>query len=359
MMNLNKILIKGILILILAVVPIGFFVISMDPYQFFKSDDLFIEQERFQIPGLARNQMFDTAIIGTSMIENFVDSEVSENLGVDAIKLPLNASFVTEQGMVVDMATAHNDMKHIIWNIDYRCIDIYYGELYEKEIKFPKYMYDELRYNDWRYIVNHSNLFLSIKKLFYEKNEKDHFNEFKTDLNNLNSWYYWQEFSEQLLIEDYTKLKSGERKLSDKLNTEIDLNEIKKVIDIEIVDRIKEYSDINFSLIFPPKSILWFRLLDEKGLLKDKERAQLYLLEQLENLDNVEVYNFQNIYEITEDFDIYHDLNHYNKSGNDYMIRSIKEKNHITSPTQYKKQMEDLKSHMYSEKIDHWLKKQE
>ena len=70
MMNLNKILIKGILILILAVVPIGFFVISMDPYQFFKSDDLFIEQERFQIPGLARNQMFDTAIIGTSMIEN-------------------------------------------------------------------------------------------------------------------------------------------------------------------------------------------------------------------------------------------------------------------------------------------------
>lgn len=357
MMDLKKILIKGFIILFISVVPISFFVVAMDPYQFFKSDSVFIEQERFQIPGLARNQVFDTAVIGTSMIENFVDSEVSDTLSVDAIKLPLNASYVTEQGMIIDMAVSNNDLKNIIWNIDYRCIDIDYGEFYEKEIEFPKYMYDELIYNDWRYVINHSNLFLSMKKLLYEDKKSDRFNEFKTDLDSLNSWYSWQGFGEKLLIEDYSKMKSGEKDLNDNLKLESNRAEIKKVIDKEIVERIANYDDIHFSLTFPPKSILWFRLLDEKGILDDKEFAQLYLLEKVNDLENVDVYNFQNAYDITENFEIYHDLNHYNKSGNDYMLKSIKDKNHITDKVNYKSEMKDLKSHIYSPKVNDFLNK--
>lgn len=354
-MNFNKILLKGIIILILSVLPISLFVIKMDPYQFFNKDDVYLSQERFQIPGLARNQTYDTAIIGTSMIENFVDSEISKQLNLDVIKLPINASYVTEQGMVIDMAIKHNDIQNIIWNIDYRSLDIDYGEVYEKEIDFPKYMYDEKIYNDWRYIVNHSNLFLSIKKLIYKNNDLDKYNEFKDDLNTLNTWYNWQDFSKKRLLEDYKELKSGKRDLGAKLNFN-DTSTIEKIIDKELIYRFEKHKDINFILTFPPKSILWFRLLDEKGLLDNKEHAQLYLLKRVENLENVTIYNFQNSYEITENFDIFHDINHYDKSGNDLMMESIKNKTHQTDQIKYKEEMKDLRNHIYSDKVEDMLK---
>lgn len=344
-MNLKKILLKGFIILVLAVVPLSLFVIKMDPYQFFKSDYTYLSQERFQIPGLTKNKDYEATIIGTSMIENFVDSEVSKELGKTTIKLPINASYVTEQGLVVDMAIKYNNPSDIIWNIDYRCLDIDLGEFYEKEIEFPKYMYDELAYNDWRYIINHSNLFLSMKKVLFKEKEYDKFSEFKTDLDTLNTWYWWQEFNRERLFEDYQKLKSGERDLGDKLNFNT-LSQIKEVIDKELVSRFKENNNTKFILTFPPKSILWFKLLDEKGLLENKEQAQLYLLEQVKDLENVEVYNFQNVYDITENFDIYHDINHYDKTGNDYMIKSIKKKNHKTDEVKYLEEMIDLRNHI-------------
>ena len=354
MMNLKKILLKGFIIFFLAVVPISFFVIKMDPYQFFERDDIYLGKERYQIPGLARNQDYDTAIVGTSMIENFVDSEVSEKLNTDAIKLPLSASYITEQGLVIDMAMKHNKPKNIIWNIDYRCLDINEGEVYDKEIEFPEYLYDEKTYNDFRYVINHSNLFLSMKKLHFKNSGKDEFNEFKSDLSLLNTWYTWQEFNKEVLLEDYKKLKSGERPLEDKLNFN-DLSQIKTIIDSEIIPRLKEYKDTEFILTFPPKSILWFRLLDEKGLLENKEQAQLYLLEKVKDLENVTVYNFQNVYEITKNFDIYHDLNHYDKSGNDYIVDSIKNESHKTDETKYLYEMMDLRAHIYSKEVEREL----
>lgn len=354
-MNLSKILLKGLIILTLAIVPIGTFVVKMDPYQFFKEDDIFLSQERYQIPGLAKNQTYDTAIVGTSMIENFVDSEVSEALNVNAIKLPINASYATEQGLVIDRAMEHNNPKNIIWNIDYRCLDIDLGDFYEKEIEFPEYMYDDKLSNDWRYIINHSSLFLSMKKKIYKDSGRDEFNEFKDDLDKLNTWYGWQEFSRDRLLDDYKELKSGKRDLGDKLNFN-DLSQVEDIIDKELISRFERYSDTNFIITFPPKSILWFRLLDEKAILDDKEQAQLYLLKRVRNLSNVSVYNFQNVYEITENFDIYHDLNHYDKSGNDYIIESIKNKTHKTDENQYIDEMKDLREHIYSDKVKDFVK---
>lgn len=353
-MNLKKILLKGFIILFLSIVPISLFVVKMDPYQFFEKDDIYLGRERYQIPGLARNQDYNTAIVGTSMIENFVDSEVSQKLNTDAIKLPISASYVTEQGLIIDMAMNHNSPENIIWNIDYRCLDIEDGEFYEKEIEFPKYLYDEKIYNDFRYIINHSNLFLSMQKFNYEKSGKNQFNEFKDDLNHLNTWYDWQEFNKKILLEDYTKLKSGERELGDKLNFN-DISQIEEIIDSEIISRLEKYSNTEFTLTFPPKSILWFRLLDEKGLLDNKDQAQLYLLNKVKDLENVTVYNFQNIYEITENFDIYHDLSHYDKSGNDYIIDSIKNKIHQTDQIKFLDEIKDLREHIYSDKVENKL----
>ena len=47
-------------------------------------------------------------------------------------------------------------------------------------------------------------------------------------------------------------------------------------------------------------------------------------------LPNVEIYNFQNQYQFTENLDIYLDITHYNNTANKFMIDAISEKKLIT-----------------------------
>ena len=69
----------------------------------------------------------------------------------------LNASYITEQIKVLDIVKKYKDVNTILWAIDYRTVDINFGDVYEKNVTFPDYMYDENPINDWRYIINHNN----------------------------------------------------------------------------------------------------------------------------------------------------------------------------------------------------------
>lgn len=66
----------------------------------------------------------------------------------------------------------------------------------------------------------------------------------------------------------------------------------------------------------------------------------------------MEVYNFQNVFELTEDLNIYHDITHFSNKGNYYMADSIAEKRHITTPESFRKDCEELLLRVRSEEID-------
>ena len=53
---------------------------------------------------MARHEEYDTVILGTSMIENFSERYASQKLNANVIRLPINASYITEQKYVLDIA---------------------------------------------------------------------------------------------------------------------------------------------------------------------------------------------------------------------------------------------------------------
>lgn len=347
-------LIKGLIVLVLALLPGVLVVVKFDPYLFLGTQPkprIYVPIERFQIPGLARHEDYDTAVLGTSMIENFSDRYLSEKLDAHVMRLPINASYITEQIAVLDTVKEHNDAKTIIWAIDYRTVDIEVGDIYTlNNTKFPEYMYDQTILNDWKYIVNHNNFYMALKQFRMRKTGVNPFDYFVTKTETLNTWN-WRSFNANLINQDYKDLYTGKKNLYDKINN-LPLETAKNTIDQTLIKAIKNHPDTQFKLLYAPKGILWYKLLDQEGILEKKLDTLTYIVDKASELPNVEIYNFQNVFELTEDLNIYHDITHFSNKGNYYMADAIAEKRHITTPDSFRKDCEELLLRVRSEEIE-------
>lgn len=345
---------KGIIVLILALLPGVFVMVKFDPYLFLGTQPkpyIYVPNERFQIAGMARHENYNTAALGTSMIENFSDKYLSERLDADVLRLPINASYITEQVAVLETIKKHNDAKTIIWAIDYRTVDIEQGDVYSlNNIKFPEYMYDQSVLNDWKYIVNHNNFYMALKQFRMRKTGENPFDYFVTDRETLNTWN-WRSFNANLIIQDYKDLYTGNKNLYDKINN-LPLDTVKNTIDQSLIKAIEKHPDTEFKLLYAPKGILWYKLLDQEGILETKLDALTYIVDQASKYQNVEIYNFQNVFELTEDLSIYHDITHFSNKGNYYMTDALAEKRHLTTSEGFRKDCEELLSRVRSEEID-------
>lgn len=340
---------KGLLVLVLALLPGLVIMLKIDPYNFLglQKGHIYVPVERYQIPGLALHENYDTCILGSSMIENFSEKRVDEKLGVHSIRLPINASYVIEQRMALDLAMQNHQIKTVIWGIDYRSVDIKNGDLYSKNVVFPEFMYDNQPLNDWKYLVNHYNFFLGLKQLYMRKTGINPYDYFETDRETLNSWS-WKRFGRDLILTDYKALYEGSKPLSDKINN-LDAKYAFETIDKTVIDAAAKYKDTRFVFLLPPKPVLWFKLLDEKGVLEKKLSVQQYFVDQASKYPNCEVYNFQNVWDITENLDLYLDITHYSQVGNNYMTDSIAEKRHLTTPESFKSEAAELLARVRSE----------
>lgn len=352
--ELGLFLIKGLIVLVLALLPGAFVMLKFDPYLYLGTQPdprIYVPIERYQIPGMAKHEDYDIAVLGTSMIENFSDSYLSQKLGAKTLRLPINASYITEQIAVLDVVKEYKDAKTIIWAIDYRTVDIEEGAIYSlNNTKFPEYMYDKSVLNDWKYIVNHNNFYLALKQFRMRRTGVNPFDYFVTDTETLNTWN-WRSFNANLIRQDYKDLYTEKKNLYDKINN-LPLDTVKSTIDNTLIKTIEKYPDTQFKLLYAPKGILWYKLLDQRGVLEKKLDALTYIVDKASELPNVEVYNFQNVFELTEDLNIYHDITHFSNKGNYYMADSIAEKRHITTPESFRKDCEELLLRVRSEEID-------
>jgi len=344
---------KGLIVLILALLPGVLVMIKYDPYLFLGTQPkpyIYVHNERYQIPGMARHEDYNLAVLGTSMVENFSDSYLSEKFNAKALRLPINASYITEQIKILDIVKKYKDVRTILWAIDYRTIDINYGDIYEKNVKFPDYLYDENPINDWRYIIDHNNFFLALKQYRMRKTGVNPFDYFITDRDTLNTWM-WRGTNRSLIVQDYKDIYEGKKSLYDKINN-LPLEVTKNTIDKALIEAIKRYPDTEFKLFFPPKSILWYKLLDQRGILEKKLAALTYVVDKASAYPNVEIYNFQNVFELTENLDLYLDVTHFNQTGNYFMADAIAEKRLLTNPDSFRKDCAELIARVRSDEIN-------
>ncbi|NLL96572.1 MAG: hypothetical protein GX227_05625, partial [Clostridiaceae bacterium] len=161
----------------------------------------------------------------------------------------------------------------------------------------------------------------------------------------------WKGTNKALIVQDYKELYEGRKSLYDKINN-LPIEVTKNTVDQALIKAIERHPDIEFKLFYAPKSILWFKLLDQRDILEKKLEALTYVVDKVSAYPNVEIYNFQNVFELTENLDLYLDITHFNKTGNYYMADAMAEKRHLTDPDSFRKDCAELLSRVRSDEIN-------
>ncbi|WP_410770528.1 copper amine oxidase N-terminal domain-containing protein [Fontibacillus sp. BL9] len=305
---------------------VGTFVYAVDPLQQYRKasyQPLFSGQQRYQNPGLAKNYKYDMVIIGSSMTENFVPSEVGESLGGNVLKLSTEGSTAKEQRMIANVAIGTGQVKKILWGLDYFSLR---ENSVRDEQSFPFYLYDENKLNDYKYIFNVSNVKQAFGALFLPKDKYPQYR----NLEKLNNWDAYAVYGADRVLTKWKEAWLSEQTTSE---NEPSLDVVKQRFQDNILSLVKAHPEIEFVIYYPPYSVIrqqvWYSLNPER--FNNQLAMKKYMYEQFSAYDNVTIHDFQNDSSITYDLGVYKDLSHHSAGINQLIVQEIAAGTHLVT----------------------------
>ncbi|EFM12657.1 copper amine oxidase domain protein [Paenibacillus curdlanolyticus YK9] len=290
---------------------------AIDPLQLYHKSwypPVYSSEERYQNAGLARHYDYDTIILGTSMTENFLPSIVGQALGGKAMKLSIRGSTIPEQYDTANLALATDQVKTVLWGIDYFALRIGQDEA---EDRFPSYMYDDSYWNDYKYwfsITPYEQLGHGIMKLVV-KGEGG-------DLERLDNWNRWVTFDRKEVLADYRKARQQEAYYG---TNEAPLADVQQAFVKYVLSVVKAHPEVQFRFYYPPYSILRHVVWQETNPVRFENQIYMrkWMFEQLSKLPNAWVYDFQGESRWTFDLDQYKDLSHHREEVNSAIAEAV------------------------------------
>ena len=146
--------------LILAIAGASLLVIFVDPFQVYRLATLYMPPidnttQVYANAGIARNYDYDSAIVGTSVTENFRPSQMDELLGGRFIKLCTQSGTAYNHALLMDLAFRTHDIRRIVYGLD---VYSFIGATDKTGSTVPFYLYDDNPFNDVSYWLNRSVL---------------------------------------------------------------------------------------------------------------------------------------------------------------------------------------------------------
>ncbi|MGG6314042.1 copper amine oxidase N-terminal domain-containing protein [Paenibacillus macerans] len=297
---------------------VGTFVFAVDPLQLYRKASyppLFTKQERYQTPGLAKNYAYDTIILGSSMTENFVPSEVGNLLGGKVMKLSMEGSTAKEQRMIADVAIGTGQVQKVLWGIDYFS---FRDNAVRDEAAFPFYLYDNSVWNDYKYLFNVSDVKHALGAMFLPKDRMSQLR----NLDLLNNWDASAVYGPDQVLAKWHEARIAEQLTAD---SEPALDIVKQNFETNTMSLIEAHPEIEFIIYYPPYSILrqqmWYSVNPER--FANQLAMKTYMYERFSAYDNVRVYDFQSDSSITYNLDEFKDLSHHSAAVNLRIIEEI------------------------------------
>ncbi|WP_239565874.1 copper amine oxidase N-terminal domain-containing protein [Paenibacillus sacheonensis] len=314
----KRMLVLSALLALLFAVLASLVTYLLDPLQFYHKPfgykPIFSSEQRYQNPGLALHYDYDTIILGTSMTENFLPSEVDKALGGKTLKLSIRGSTADEQYQIAKLAIGTGKVKQALWGLDYFALKT--GDQ-ESAGPFPAYLYDRNRWNDYRYLLNYS-----VYGQFFRGVYKELTGSGVQSLEKLYNWNDSVTFGKKEVLAHYRTAAQEEAYFG--LN-EDPLDVIQANFDTEVLALVKAHPEVKFIFYYPPYSVLreavWASTNAER--YRNQLEMDVWMFERLNGLPNAEVYNFQTAGEWTYDLDRYKDLSHHDQAINTAIIHTI------------------------------------
>lgn len=329
-----------ILYLLTILIIVGSITYYIDPYQHYRlttPPSKYMESrmsliQRSLSPGLIKNANYETILIGSSMAEYFSTDYINGSLDTKSIKISLSGGTPFELKNLIELASKEGKAKTIILSVD---TYMYNDPIEVTRNPIPDYLYDNNILNDVKYLLNLDVLkddtipYLLSKfkdpkpfdwNMLYDDSKDFEFSKDAT------MKYYEEALS---MVDSYTEDINLEDALNDALIGSERIDTMKANFQENTYNLVKNNPNLQFKLFFPPNSILFWEKAARSNSVISNVAFKKYIFDQLKSFDNVELYDFQDVTEITHNLDNYKDRSHYKPEVCNYMINSISKKDFL------------------------------
>lgn len=313
----------------------------IDPYFHYhkplKGLQYVIENQRYQNNGIVKHFEYDAVVTGTSMSENFKTTEMNEIFGVNAVKVPFSGSSYKEISDNLKVAAKHNpELKMAIYCLDYDDILAPADRMNYDEDSYPRYLYDDLLFNDAEYVFNKEILLGDT----YGVIEYTKAGGVTTDFDTYGNWMEGRTFGKEALDQLYERPEKAEEVTE---ITEEDYRTIKENITRNMTDLADAYPEVDFYLFFSPYSIYFWDQMHQEGILDRQLEAEKYAIELMLQSDNIHLFSFFTEYGMICDLNNYKDILHYREEINSQVLRWMKEGTHELTRENYQEYCSQMK----------------
>jgi hypothetical protein len=316
----------------------------IDPLFYYRKQTLYRPQyaaaERYQMPGLLNTMDYDTVFTATSMGRNFRESYADEKLGGKTFNASLPASTAKEQSMVAEKALSDKpDLKRVIWELNFYSFAGEPDWVTGPPSDFPTYMYDQSKINDIRYLFNSYSVELLYKNLRSNRNGDESLRE----VENLYKFGQVARVEQVEYIEDSLKNVTPVNELPEYEKSETLIQSFKE----NVVSLAKEHPDTTFTLFYAPYPVYNHVSFYKKNpdYLTERLEFKKEVFELVKDYPNVELYDFQDMDEITFNIGNYQgDQVHYYNWINNWIIDYIASNKPITSEKENLARLENFKN---------------
>ena len=278
--------------------------------------------ETYCNPGLMRHLEYDSALVGTSMTEQFRASEASQVMGGTYIKIKRSGGTSLDIARMIEaLREANPEMKNIILGMD---INILRKSSNEYRSEMPEYIWDRNYLNDVSYWYNQDVLF-KFSYALYSNNKNG------TIMSLDDSFIIPPEkYGKEIALQEYSRPK--EKDQSDK---EAEWLEKGRANLDNILSAIAGEPEIHYDVFIPPYSILYWDQRVRTNTLEAEYALQEDMLKRLFACPNVTVHYFMDCEEIITDLENYKDAGHYDSAVSSELLNYMKSGEKIVTEENY------------------------
>lgn len=264
-----------------------------------------IDNQLSQNPGMAKNFDYDSVILGSSMTVNFDTDLFARTLGRNTLKLSYNGAYPKDIDEIMKIVKdSPNEVKEVFLGVD---IYTYKTTPGITAYPLPSYLYDNNPLNDVSYWFNKDVL---INYIVAPQLKRE-----STPLNQTYwSWVYMPQ-GKGTVVAGYSAPTEYEEMQAEDIYTENIGNNLEECI----IPYIESMPDTEFTIFFPPYSILYWNTRMADGSLAAELSGEKQIIETLLAYPNVRIFYFQNDFDYITNLDNYCDYTHYGHGMNDYM----------------------------------------
>lgn len=293
-----------------------------------------MDNQRYQNDGIVKNFSYNAMITGTSMTENYKTSEFDSLFGVNSVKISYSGGTLQELTATLETAIAENpDLKLVLM-----CIDEWFlfagRDMILADGEYPTYLYDNVLYNDVKYLLNKSifcDSTLGVLEYTQAGNTTTSFDDF-------GSWTYIPIGREAALSQYQRKAVEPEQKvLTEELTAKI-----RSSLNASVLGLAKEHPDIQFLCYFPPYSILNWDAHDRAGTLQRQVDAFAEGSRLLLEADNIQLFSFCTDFETITNLDNYRDSVHHSQQINSLLLERMAAGEYLLTEENYRQHWQEV-----------------